>query len=76
MSDAPRFAIPAVLAKIGPCAETAHRGCASAVAAIASGRCTSPVEVIAPGGVQTVRWEGNVFLRGEAQLVCRGEFFI
>ena len=61
---------------VGETQSSGTGSCASAVAAIASGRCTSPVEVIAPGGVQTVRWEGNVFLRGEAQLVCRGEFFI
>ncbi len=50
--------------------------CASAVAAIASGRATSPVTVIAPGGSQTVRWENQVYLRGPATLICRGEFFV
>ena len=50
--------------------------CASAVAAIASGRVKSPVQVHAEGGIQTVRWESEVFLRGTAQIVCRGEFFI
>lgn len=50
--------------------------CASAVAAIASGRVASPVKVVAPGGAQTVRWEGQVYLRGPATLICRGEFFI
>ena len=55
--------------------------CASAVAAIASGRVTSPVKVVAPGGSQTVRWEnkGNlnqVYLRGPAALICRGEYFL
>jgi diaminopimelate epimerase len=50
--------------------------CASAVAAIATDRVASPVRVHAPGGTQTVRWEGSlVFLRGTARLVCRGEFF-
>jgi diaminopimelate epimerase len=49
--------------------------CASAVAAIATGKCKSPVRVITPGGVQQVRWENRVWLTGEAQLVCRGEFF-
>ena len=49
--------------------------CASAVAAIATKRAQSPVRVHAPGGVQTVRWENEVFLRGPAELVCRGEFF-
>jgi len=50
--------------------------CASAVAAIARGRVASPVTVIAPGGVQTVRWENQVYLRGPATLICRGEFFV
>jgi len=48
--------------------------CAAAVAAISGGRAHSPLRVVAPGGVQTVRWEQNqVLLRGPAQLVCRGE---
>jgi len=51
--------------------------CASAMAAIATGRAESPVRVHAPGGTQTVRRQGNlVFLRGEARLVCRGDFFL
>ena len=51
--------------------------CASAVAAMETGKAESPVKVHAPGGVQTVRKEGkNIFLRGSAQLVCRGEFFV
>jgi diaminopimelate epimerase len=30
-----------------------------------------------PGGTQTVRLENKqVFLRGSARLVCRGEFFL
>ncbi|HWX55354.1 MAG TPA: diaminopimelate epimerase [Verrucomicrobiae bacterium] len=49
--------------------------CASAVAAISAGRVHSPVNVHAPGGTQLVRWAGDsVFLRGPAQLICRGEF--
>ena len=50
--------------------------CASAVAAIAGGHVTSPVTVVAPGGSQTVRWENQVYLRGPATLICRGEFFV
>jgi diaminopimelate epimerase len=51
--------------------------CASAIAAIATGVAESPVRVHAPGGTQTVRQQGNlVFLRGEARLVCEGEFFL
>jgi diaminopimelate epimerase len=51
--------------------------CASASAAMATGRADSAVKVHAPGGAQTVRREGeNIFLRGPARLVCRGEFFL
>jgi diaminopimelate epimerase len=50
--------------------------CASAVAAIASGRVASPVTVIAPGGAQTVRWENHVYLWGPATLICHGEFLL
>jgi len=51
--------------------------CASALAAMATGRALSPVRVHAPGGTQTVRQEGNnIFLRGSARLLCRGEFFL
>ncbi len=50
--------------------------CACAVAAIANGRATSPVQVVAPGGTQTVRWDSEVYLRGPATILCRGEFFI
>ncbi len=51
--------------------------CASAMAAISTGRAESPVRVHAPGGTQTVRAEQNrVLLRGTARLVCRGEFFL
>ncbi len=62
---------------VGETQSSGTGSCASAVAAIAAGRAQSPVRVHAVGGVQTVRWEdGQVFLRGPAQLVCRGEFFI
>ncbi len=50
--------------------------CASAAAAIATGRARSPVKVHAPGGTQTVRTEGSkIYLRGGARVVSRGEFF-
>jgi diaminopimelate epimerase len=61
---------------VGETQSSGTGSCASAVAAIATGRAFSPVQVHAPGGVQTVRWEGPVFLRGWARLVCQGEFFI
>jgi diaminopimelate epimerase len=61
---------------VGETQSSGTGSCAAAVAAIASGRVASPVTVIAPGGAQTVRWEDQVYLRGPATLVCRGEFFV
>ena len=62
---------------VGETQSSGTGSCASAVAAISSRRAQSPLRVHAPGGVQTVRWEhGQVFLRGPAQLVCSGEFFV
>jgi len=61
---------------VGETQSSGTGSCASAVAAIASGRVHSPVQVVAPGGAQTVRWEKQVYLRGPATLVCGGEFFI
>ncbi len=61
---------------VGETESSGTGSCASAVAAIASGRVASPVTVIAPGGSQTVRWENQVYLRGPATLICRGEFFV
>jgi len=50
--------------------------CASAVASIYSKRVNSPMRVVAPGGPQTVEWDGgSIFLTGPAQILCRGEFF-
>jgi diaminopimelate epimerase len=61
---------------VGETLSSGTGSCASAVAAIATQRAESPLRVHAPGGVQTVRWEEQVFLRGPARLVCRGEFFV
>ena len=60
---------------VGETQSSGTGSCASAVASIAGGQVSSPVKVHAPGGTQTVRWANdNVFLRGPAQLICRGEF--
>lgn len=60
---------------VGETQSSGTGSCASAVASIASGRANSPVNVHAPGGAQVVRWaDKNVFLRGPAQLICRGEY--
>jgi diaminopimelate epimerase len=61
---------------VGETQSSGTGSCASAVAAIATHRVSSPVTVVAPGGTQTVRWEDRVYLTGPATLVCSGEFFI
>jgi diaminopimelate epimerase len=61
---------------VGETQSSGTGSCAAAVAAIATKRASSPVRVHAPGGVQTVRWEEQIYLRGSARLICRGEFFI
>jgi diaminopimelate epimerase len=61
---------------VGETQSSGTGSCAAAVAAIASDRVASPVTVIAPGGAQTVRWDAEVYLRGPATLICRGEFFL
>jgi len=61
---------------VGETRSSGTGSCASAVAAIANRRVTSPVTVVAPGGTQTVRWEDQVYLRGPATLLCRGEFLV
>lgn len=60
---------------VGETQSSGTGSCASAVAAIAAGEAESPLQVHAPGGAQTVRWDGEVFLTGPADLICRGEFF-
>jgi diaminopimelate epimerase len=61
---------------VGETQSSGTGSCAAAVAAIASGQVASPVNVIAPGGSQTVRWQNQVYLQGPATLLCRGEFFM
>jgi len=61
---------------VGETLSSGTGSCAAAVAAIASQRVSSPVTVVAPGGAQTVRWDKEVYLRGPATLVCRGECFV
>jgi diaminopimelate epimerase len=61
---------------VGETQSSGTGSCASAVAAVHSGRAKSPLNVHTPGGSQLVRWDGDVFLNGPAQLICRGEFFL
>ena len=61
---------------VGETQSSGTGSCAAAVGSVVVKKADSPVRVHTPGGVQTVRWEGQVFLRGTAQLVCRGEFLV
>jgi diaminopimelate epimerase len=61
---------------VGETQSSGTGSCAAAVAAITTGRTQTPVAVHAPGGRQTVRFEQEVFLRGSAQLICDGRFFV
>ncbi len=61
---------------VGETQSSGTGSCAAAVDSIFSKKAKSPVRVHAPGGVQTVRWEDQVLLRGSAQLICRGEFLL
>jgi diaminopimelate epimerase len=61
---------------VGETQSSGTGSCAAAVASMFAKKAESPARVHAPGGTQTVRWEGQVFLRGPAQLICRGEFLV
>jgi len=61
---------------VGETMSSGTGSCAAAVASINTGKVSSPVRVHAPGGVQTVEWNEEVFLTGPGTLLCRGEFFI
>ncbi len=61
---------------VGPTTSSGTGSSASATAALALRRCTSPLTVVAPGGAQTVVWSGpgeEIFLTGPATLIARGE---
>ena len=60
---------------VGETQSSGTGSCASAVAAVHAQRAKSPVRVHAPGGMQTVRWQEEIFLRGPAQLICTGVFY-
>lgn len=61
---------------VGPTTSSGTGTSASATAAIGLNGCTSPLQVIAPGGAQSVAWNGpetELFLTGPAALIARGE---
>jgi diaminopimelate epimerase len=61
---------------VGPTSSSGTGTSASATAAIAMSGCVSPLRVVAPGGAQTVTWDGpgtELKLTGPAALIARGE---
>lgn len=61
---------------VGPTNSSGTGTSASATAAIAMYGCVSPLRVVAPGGAQTVAWDGagtELRLTGPAALIARGE---
>jgi diaminopimelate epimerase len=61
---------------VGPTTSSGTGSSASATAAIAFLGCRSPLMVAAPGGAQTVEWDGpgtELHLTGPAVLIARGE---
>jgi diaminopimelate epimerase len=61
---------------VGPTSSSGTGTSASATAAIALSGCASPLHVVAPGGAQTVAWDGpetELNLSGPASLIARGE---
>ena len=63
---------------VGPTSSSGTGSSAAAVAAIALGLVKSPLTVVAPGGAQTVAWDGpgtELQLTGPATLIAPGEAF-
>lgn len=64
---------------VGPTMSSGTGTSASAAAAIAFHNCTSPLRVLAPGGAQSVSWNGTgteLELTGPAVLIARGEAWL
>jgi diaminopimelate epimerase len=63
---------------VGPTTSSGTGSSAAATAVLALHGCTSPLTVTAPGGAQTVAWNGpghELFLTGPATLLARGEAY-
>ncbi len=61
---------------VGPTSSSGTGTSAAATVALALKGCTSPLKVVAPGGAQTVAWEGpgtELHLIGSATLIAHGE---
>lgn len=64
---------------VGPTTSSGTGSSASATAALATHACQSPLTVVAPGGAQTVAWDGpgtELYLTGPAALIARGEAWV
>ena len=64
---------------VGPTTSSGTGSSAAATAALALNGCHSPLTVIAPGGAQTVEWNGpgtELRLTGPASLIARGEAWL
>jgi len=63
---------------VGPTSSSGTGSSATATAAIALGLANSPLQVVAPGGAQSVAWGGpgtELYLTGPAALIARGEAY-
>jgi diaminopimelate epimerase len=63
---------------VGPTNSSGTGSSATATAVLALNGCLSPLTVVAPGGAQTVTWDGpgtELRLTGPAALIARGEAF-
>jgi diaminopimelate epimerase len=63
---------------VGPTTSSGTGTSAAATAVIGVHQAANEVEVIAPGGAQMVRWQGEgekLYLTGPATLIARGEFW-
>jgi diaminopimelate epimerase len=61
---------------VGPTTSSGTGSSASATAVLALRRCISPLKVVAPGGSQSITWNGpgtELQLTGPAALIARGE---
>ena len=61
---------------VGPTSSSGTGTCATGTAAIALRGASPVLRVIAPGGTQTVEWQGpgsEILLTGPAELICFGE---
>ena len=60
---------------VGPTASSGTGACAAAIAAAAHGGAARDMDVIAPGGVQSVEWRNDgIYLTGWADIILTGEW--